>query len=420
MEINIHSYQEISYEDKTVLIRLDINSPLDPDTKKITSSTRLQRSVPTLKYILEQGAKVAIIAHQGDTLDYHNLYPLAEHAEILSDLLKTKVDYIDDVCGPAAIKAVKNLKAGEAIILGNVRYLTEEVSVFETVVSLTPQQMTDTWLVRQLSPLFDVYINEAFSAAHRYCPSMVAFQEVLPSAAGELFFQEYSVLSNVLHNAKKPSVFVLGGAKISDAFGMMEQVLANGTADKILTTGVVGMVMLMAKGVEPGKQYSAFLKDKDFLQFVEPAKKYLSEYPGQIEVPLDVAYEKDGARVEIAIDDLPIDDVSFLDIGEKTIEHYGSIIETAGTLFCNGPAGVYEDKLFELGTRSIMEKVAAAPGFSVIGGGDSVQAAGKYIDLNDISYVCTAGGAMVRFMTGEPLALVKAMEANSDKLAAIL
>ena len=151
--------------------------------------------------------------------------------------------------------------------------------MFETVVSLTPQQMTDTWLVRQLSPLFDVYINEAFSAAHRYCPSMVAFQEVLPSAAGELFFQEYSVLSNVLHNAKKPSVFVLGGAKISDAFGMMEQVLANGTADKILTTGVVGMVMLMAKGVEPGKQYSAFLKDKDFLQFVEPAKKYLSEYP---------------------------------------------------------------------------------------------------------------------------------------------
>lgn len=420
MEINIHSYKEISYEGKTVLIRLDINSPLDPESKKITSTTRLERSVPTLKHILDQGARVAIIAHQGDTLDYHNLYPLAEHAEILSELLSMEVGYIDDVCGPAAIEAVKALKPKEAVILGNVRYLTEEVSVFETVVSLTPQEMTKTWLVRQLAPLFDVYINEAFAAAHRYCPSMVAFQEVLPSAAGELFFQEYSVLSNVLHNAKKPSVFILGGAKISDAFGMMEQVLANGTADKILTTGVVGTVMLMANGVEPGKQYSAFLKDKDFLQFIEPAKKYLKEYPGQIEMPIDVAYEKNGQRVETDVENLPIDDASFLDIGQKTLEHYDSIIKTAGTLFCNGPAGVYEDKMFEVGTKSIFEKVAAAEGFSVLGGGDSVQAAGQYIDLEDIDYVCTAGGAMVRFMTGEPLALIKAMEANSDKLKEIL
>ncbi|MGB4610495.1 MAG: phosphoglycerate kinase [Saccharofermentanales bacterium] len=415
MEIKIHSYKEVNYEDKNVLLRIDINSPLDPETKKITNFTRLERSVPTLKYILEQGAKVAIIAHQGDTLDYHNLYPLAEHAEILSNLLDRKVDYIDDVCGPAAINAVKKLNSGDAIILGNLRYLTEEVSVFETVVDLTPQQMTKTWLIRQLAPLFDVYINEAFSAAHRYCPSMVAFQEVLPSAAGELFFQEYSVLSTVLHNAKKPSVFVLGGAKISDAFGMMEQVLAKGTADKILTTGVVGQVMLMAKGIEPGKQYTSFLKNKDFLQFVEPAKKYLTDFPGKIEVPLDVAYAQNGQRIETPVENLPIDDASFSDIGEKTMKYYGSIIESAGTLFCNGPAGVYEDQLFEAGTRSIMEKVAAAEGFSVIGGGDSVQAAGKYIDLKDIDYVCTAGGAMVRFMTGETLALVRAMESNVDK-----
>mgnify|MGYP000933842810 CR=1 FL=1 len=420
MEVNFHSYKEISYENKTVLIRLDINSPLDPKTKKITNSTRLERSVPTLKYILDQGAKVAIIAHQGDTLDYHNLYPLAEHAEILSELLGIKVDYIDDVCGPAAIEAVKALQSKEAVILGNLRYLTEEVSVFETVVSLTPQQMTKTWLVRQLAPLFDIYINEAFSAAHRYCPSMAAFQELLPSVAGELFFQEYSVLSSVLHSAKKPNVFILGGAKISDAFGMMEQVLANGTADKILTTGVVGTIMLMANGIEPGKQYYDFLKDKDFLQFIDPAKKYLAKYYGQIEVPLDVAYVKDNKRIEISVENLPIDDVSFLDIGQKTLEHYDAFIKTAGTLFCNGPAGVYEDKIFAVGTRSIFEKVAAADGFSVLGGGDSVQAASQYINLEDIDYVCTAGGAMVRFMTGEPLALIKAMQNNSDKFKNIL
>lgn len=395
---------------KTVLVRLDINSPLDPQSKKIVNENRMKKSLPTLRYLIDQKARIVLIAHQGDTLDYQNLIPMAEHAEKLSGLLQTPVAYIDDVCGPAALDAVKNLAEGELLLLGNLRYLAEEMSSFETVVKLSPREMTKTWLVRSLAPVCDFYVNEAFSAAHRACPSMVAFQEVLPTAAGELLMQEYSALSTVLNAAEKPSVFVLGGAKISDAFGMMEQVLANGTADRILTTGVTGVVFLLAKGIKVGQKYEQWLADKDFLGFVAPAKAYLETYGERIEMPQDLAYAADGVRKEIDVADLPLDDASFLDIGSKTIAHYEQILAEAKTIFANGPAGVYEEELFINGTKAIWEAVAKSPAYSVIGGGDTVSSASKFIDLKDISYVCTAGGAMVRFMTGKPLPLVTAME----------
>ena len=177
MDGKINSIKDFNYKGKTVLLRLDINSPIDSKTKKITNENRINKSLPTLEYLLSQGAKVAIIAHQGDTLDYHNLISMAEHAALLSKKLGRKVEYIDDVCGPAAQQAVKNLQYGEAILLGNLRYLTEEVSTFESAVKLEPKDMLQTYLVRNLAPLFDCYVNDAFSAAHRNAPSMVAFQE---------------------------------------------------------------------------------------------------------------------------------------------------------------------------------------------------------------------------------------------------
>ncbi len=406
----MRSLQATALAGKTVLVRLDINSPLDPQTKKIVNENRIKKSLPTLKYLLGQKSKIVIIAHQGDTLDYQNLIPMAEHAEKLAALLGIPVTYLDDVCGPAAVDAVKRLKEGEIVFLGNLRYLAEEMSSFETVVKLTPKEMTQTWLVRSLAPVCDFYVNEAFSAAHRACPSMVAFQEVLPTAAGELLLQEYSALSTVLNAAEKPSIFVLGGAKISDAFGMMEQVLANGTADRILTSGVTGVIMLLAQGVKVGQKYEQWLADKNFLGFIAPAKAYLESYGDRIEVPSDLAYAKDGVRCELKVSDLPLDDASFLDIGAETIARYSAILAEAKTIFVNGPAGVYEDPLFINGTKSLWEAIAASPAYSVIGGGDTVSAAAKFINLKDISYVCTAGGAMVNFMTGQPLPLVSAME----------
>lgn len=414
MENKIKSLQEADLKGKRVLLRLDINSPIDPETKKIVNTNRIEKSLPTLRHLIEQGAKTAIIAHQGDTLDYQNLIPLSEHAEKLSALLGVPVPYIDDVCGPAALELAGSVEEGGLCLLGNLRYLAEEISTFETVVKLSPAEMVSTWLVRSLAPHFDLYVNDAFAAAHRSSPSMVAFQEVLPSYAGELFFQEYSTLSKVLENPARPSVFVLGGAKISDAFGMMEQVLSNQTADKILTSGITGVVMLMAKGYDVGPTYYEFLRSKKLLDFVEPAKKYLDQYGDKILFPIDLAIEENGARSEISIEDLPVKDASYLDIGEETIRTYSEYIQKAGTIFVNGPAGVYENQLFDKGTREVWHAIAKSEGYSVIGGGDTVSAAGKFIDLKDISYVCTAGGAMVQFMTGETLPLIAAMK-NSKK-----
>lgn len=408
MEIGIKSIIGVNVSGKRVLFRPDINSPIDKQGR-IVNTNRLEKTVPTLKYLADGGAKIAIIAHQGDTLDYQNLISMREHAEILSKLSGVRVAYLDDVAGDAAIEAVRNLKAGEAVLLGNLRYLTEEVSTFEKDVKLTADEMLSTYLVRRLGGLFDIYVNDAFSAAHRNAPSMVAFQKLMPSYAGPLFFKEYEALWKVLNGAAKPVVFVLGGAKISDAFGMMGKVLKDGVADKILATGVTGVVMQLARGVRMGAKYEKWLKDRDLSVFVDEARELLKDYADKFVLPTDFAVEENGKRREVGLNELPLDDKMFSDIGEKSILAFEDEIKKAGTIFVNGPAGVYENDIFAEGTSRVWKAVAAADGYSVIGGGDTVSAAARFVDLNDVDYVCTAGGAMVRFLSGKRLPLIEAM-----------
>jgi len=405
--------EQFDVSGKSILIRVDINSPIDSETKKIVNTNRIDKTVPTLKWLLERKAKVAIIAHQGDTLDYQNLIPLSEHAEKLSERLGTDIEYIDDVCGLSAVAAVKDLKPGGAVILGNLRYLCEEISTFEDAVKLTAPEMTGTWLVRSLAPLFDLYINDAFAAAHRNAPSMVAFQELLPSAAGPLFYQEVTALTKVMESPARPSVFVLGGAKISDAFGMMEKVLKEGSADKILACGVTGEIFLLAKGIKLGETKEKFITDRSLDKFVEQADLFLKNYGDKIVVPEDLAYEMDGVRKEIPVDQLPCNEM-FLDVGRKTIDSFSTIISEAGTVFVNGPAGMFESELFEHGTKEIWQSIAESKGYSVVGGGDSVSAATRFTDLKKIDYICTAGGAMVRFLSGVKLPLIEAMKRAED------
>lgn len=396
------------YRGKTVLLRVDINSPIDVDTKRIVNENRIRKSLPTIRHLLDGGARLALIAHQGDTLDYQNLIPLAEHAEKLTRYLDRPVTYIDDVAGPAAREAVKALRPGEAVLLGNLRYLSEEISTFETAVKLAPEEMLDTYLVRGLAPLIDYYVNDAFAAAHRNAPSMVAFQELKPTAAGILLADEVTALDRVMHAPEHPCVFVLGGAKISDAFGMMEPVLASGTADRILACGITGEIMLQAGGYGLGRRQEQFLEDRGLDVFVEQAKQYLREYPGRVSMPLDLAYAESGQRREIAIEDLPAEHL-FLDIGEHTIAAFEAELRGAKTIFVNGPPGVYEQAEFAAGTRAIWRAIAASSGYSVIGGGDTVTAAASFVDTADIDYVCTAGGAMVRYLSGIRLPLIEAM-----------
>jgi phosphoglycerate kinase len=374
---------DFDYQGKTVLLRVDINSPIDPKTKKITNENRITESLPTLKELIKQRAKLVVIAHQGDTLDYENLIPLAEHAEKLSQKLGQKVQFIDDVAGPAAREKIKGLKEGEVLLLDNLRYLTEEVSTFEGAVKLAPEDMDRTYLVRNLAPLIQFYVNDAFAAAHRSAPSMVAFQEIVPSAAGLLYDKEVSALHRVMENPKRPCVFLLGGAKISDAFSMMEKALSEGFADYVLTSGLTGQVMHLSLGRKLGAPSEKFITDRGLQKFIEPAKSYLQKYPGKLLIPQDFAVDDNSQRRELTVDELPVDRM-IIDIGKKTVAEYEKTLKKAGTIFVNGPAGVYEKEIGAYGTRALWKIIGEAPGFSVIGGGDTVASATRLGDLDKI------------------------------------
>lgn len=408
--MQIKTLDDISVRGSTVLLRVDINSPIDRETGRIADDNRLNKSLPTIEELASAGAKLVIIAHQGDTLDYHNLVSLREHADLLSIKLGRPVGFIDDVAGPAARMAIKDLEEGEILLLDNLRFLTEEVSTFENAVKLTATEMTETYLVRNLAPLVDFYVNDAFAAAHRNAPSMVAFQELVPSVGGRLLASEVAALASVAGDPARPSVFLLGGLKISDAFSMMAKALDDGTADSILTTGITANVMLMASGVDLGEASTNFIKERSLDAFIPQARDWLEKYDDRIQFPTDLALaDEQGHRVEIGVADLPADGL-LIDVGSATVANYRDRIAAAATIFVNGPAGVYESEAGEYGTRELWRAVAASSGMSVIGGGDTVASARRFVDLDDIGFVSTGGGALIRYLSGTPLPLLTAME----------
>jgi phosphoglycerate kinase len=415
--VKITSLDDVEVRGRTVLLRPDINSPIDRETGKIANENRLDKSLPTIADLSAAGARLVIIAHQGDTLDYHNLVSMGEHAEKLTAKLNRPVKFIDDVAGPAARAAIAELQDGEILLLDNIRILTEEVSTFESSVKLTPHEMTKTYLVRNLAPLVDLYVNDAFAAAHRNAPSLVGFQELLPSAGGRLLVDEVNTLSSVAENPARPCLFVLGGLKISDAFAMMAKVLRDGTADTIITSGVTANVMLWAKGVDIGEPSKKFITDRSLDGFLPQAAEWQSEFGERIKVPTDLAIAADdGSRVEIQVADLPTDRL-LIDIGSETIARYRGLIQDAATIFVNGPAGVYESVAGAAGTRALWEAVAGASGKSVIGGGDTVASAARFVDLKDIGFVSTGGGALVRFISGQSLPMLEAMQRAAEREA---
>ncbi len=405
---NVASLDDGDFAGKRVLLRVDINAPIDRETGRIANDNRIQKSLPTIRDLLAAGARLAIIAHQGDTTDYASLVSLEQHAARLAELLGQPVDFIEDVAGPAAVERIRQLGEGQALLLDNIRYLTEEVSTFEDSVRQEPADMASCYLVRRLAPEFDCYVNDAFAAAHRNSPSMVGFQELLPSFAGRLLMQELDALQAITEDPARPCVYMLGGSRAGDAFGMIERVLEEGSADTLLLSGLVGEIFMMADGIDVGETTRAFILDKGYGHFIEQAREYLANHRDHIVYPKDVAIEKDGKRLSVEPDEIR-DDMMILDIGDQTIDDYLPIIAEAKTILVNGPAGVYENELFENGTRTLWNAVADAPGFTVVGGGDSVTSFAKFVDIAKINYVSTAGGALIRYLSGVELPLIKAM-----------
>ena len=236
MKYGINTLDDFNFNSKVVLARLDLNSPYDRENNRLKDITRIKAALPTIKELSEAGAKLVLMSHQGGDLEYQNYVSTCFHAEVLSNLLGKKVMFIDDICGPAAREAISNLSRGEILLLDNVRYMAEELTLFEEKLKLTFEEQAKTVIVKKLAPLANFYVCDAFAAAHRSQPTLVGFEELLPSAMGRLFEKEYEVLSSISSTSEHPVVFLLGGAKIEDAFSMMPRVLSEGVTDKILTS----------------------------------------------------------------------------------------------------------------------------------------------------------------------------------------
>jgi phosphoglycerate kinase len=394
---------DFNVKNKVVIVRVDFNSEIDPNTKKVTSDVRIKaHAESTLKELAEKGAKTVVLAHQGRKGD-PDFTPLKQHAEILGKLLKCPVKYVDDLFGDKAKAAIKALQGGEILVLENVRSWDGETK------SSAPDVAAKTELVQNLAPLADLFVNDAFAAAHRGHVSMVGFTAVLPSAAGRIMQRELESLSHALEKPEKPCVYVMGGAKADDSLEISKYVLGNGIADYVLVGGVTSQLFLAAKSVDLGKGNMAFLEKKELTGLIPGIKELIQKYGDRVQVPVDVALDVNGKRKEIDVSKLPTDK-SIFDVGAKTVENYSKFIAKAKSIVVSGPMGVYENKEFNYGTKKVLGAIANSKAFSLAGGGNTIAAIEEYALTKKIGYISTAGGALIEFLMGKKLPGVVALE----------
>ena len=401
--LKLLTLDDIDVEGKTVLVRVDFNSPIDVKTKKILDETRIKtHGETTIRELVQKGAKVVILAHQGRPGE-PDFIPLEQHAEILSKVLGKRIKYTNGIFDEKVQYTIREMENGDLLVLENVRMFTGEQK------KGTPEENARTEMVQKLAPLADLFVNDAFAAAHRAHVSIVGFTAVLPSVAGRIMQRELKSLGRVLENPEKPCIFILGGAKGDDALEISKYVLDNDIADYVLTGGVAGHVFLVARGFDLGKLNMDFLERKELLDFVPGIRELMQKYPDEIKIPLDIAVEIGGKRKEISVDELPTD-YPISDIGAITVESYAKIIRSAKSIVVSGPMGVYENSEFTYGTKGIFGEVANSQGFSLAGGGHTVAALKEFGLSNKISYISTAGGALIEFLMGKKLPGVAALE----------
>ena len=400
MDNKFNTIDDFDFEGKTVLLRVDINSPVDPLSGDLLDDTRLVLHSKTIKELSEKGAKVVIFAHQSRP-GKSDFTPLKQHALALSNILGKEVQYVDSIFSRQAQDIIKNMVNGEIALLENVRFYSEEMP------KLTPEEQSNTYMVKTLAPLADYFVNDAFATAHRSQTSIIGFAKVLPAVAGRVMELELNSLYGILDNAKEPRVYVLGGIKADDSINVMANALKTDSADYILTTGLVANIFLVAKGIDLKEYNYNFIIERGFEEYINIAKDLLKDYSDKIILPVDLAILEDDKRVEYPIDNIP--NLPIYDIGSKTIEIYNQKILLAKTLFANGPAGVFEKEGFELGTESLLNTMAESKGFSIICGGH-LAAAASNMDLDDdITHISSGGGASINLIAGEELPAVKAL-----------
>lgn len=398
--VKVLTLDDFDLKGKTVFLRVDMNCPIDPDTMEISGTKRIEEAIETLKSLEE--AKVVVASHQGrvGNKDYTGM---DNHAKVLEKLMGKKIKYVEDVIGIAAQNEIKNLKNGEILLLDNLRLCAEENYEF------TQQEAANTIMVSRLSKLFDLCVLDSFPSAHRSHPSIVGFPYVLPACAGRIVEREVRNLDEIMTVAKAPHVIVLGGSKVPDRLEAIKLLIQNGRADHVLLTGLIGNVFMRAQG---RIRYPLGIKRED--EVVSKAHALIGEYPDVFSTPVDIAIDKDGDRVEMDVRELEVGDKIY-DLGPKTVEHYSKLIAGAGTVFISGPAGFFEKENFSFGTKGLLTSVANSMATTIVSGGHLTSALKKYGLAEQIDHISTAGGALVLYLTGERLPMIKALEEAATK-----
>jgi phosphoglycerate kinase len=394
---------DIILDKKRVLVRVDFNSPMDP-SGNILDDKRVKSHLETLRAL--EDSRVVLMAHQSRA-GKKDFTTLEAHAKLASKLLRRDIVYVDDIFGSHARDMIKSLEPGEMLLLENTRFYAEEN------MNRSPADHAKSHMVKRLAPLFDLFINDAFAVSHRSHLSVVGFTEVLPSIAGILMDKEIDALDKGLQGNEHPTVFALGGTKADDSIKVTQNVLNRGGADRVLTSGVVAMVFMMAAGMEVGEANRKFVADQEYLDQIPIAAQLLKDYSGKIAIPRDVALDKQGDRIETGIDKLP-DDLAIADIGLETIVDYCKELKEAKVTVLNGSAGIFEKEKFKLGTAELL-KAATQSGYSIAGGGHTVAAIEQLGLEPKFSHVSIGGGASITYLSGDPLPGIEALKKAAER-----
>ncbi len=392
---SIKTYTDADVSGKRVLVRVDFNVPLDGDT--VTDDTRIKAALPTIEYLIDKGAKIILCSHLGrpDGTGYQKEFSLKPVAEYLSSVVNVPVHFAEDTIGDKAHAAVDALSNGEIVLLENLRFDKRE-------------KKNDSEFAKELASLADLYINDAFGAAHRAHASTAGVAAFLPAYAGALMAKEVSTLTSMLDNPKRPFVAILGGSKVSDKVSVIDALIDK--CDTLIIGGGMCFTFLVAQGYSVGTS----LMEKDWVERASQMLEKAEKAGVSILLPADVvcadAFSNDAKMLTCSVSEIP-DDMMGLDIGPKTLDFYSHAIAGAKTVFWNGPMGVFEMSSFEAGTKGVAEAVAANKvADTIIGGGDSVAAVNKFNLGSQMTFISTGGGASMELVQGEALPGVEALK----------
>ncbi len=389
---NLPTLDDVSYEGRSVLMRIDINAPIV--NSEILDTTRFKSHAKTINEL--ENTKLVLLAHQSRA-GKEDFTTLESHAEVLSRIVNRDVIYVDELFSSCALRKIREMEIGDIILLENVRFYSEEN------LKKSPEEHAKSHIVSRLSRHFDLYVNDAFSASHRGHASLVGFPVVLPAVVGRLVEKEVKALSKAL-KSKESKIFILGGAKISDSVNVMRNVLSNKIADKVALTGVVANYFLMLLGVDIGEKNIRIVEDNKEDVDDEEMRKILERFREKILLPVDFGVEIDGERRDLSIEEFEkLEDKPIIkDIGVETTDMFSREIMNYEIAVINGPAGIFEEEDFAFGTFEILRAVSKAK-FSIVGGGH-ISSAARLAGLESkMSHISTGGGASIRFLSGENL-----------------